>query len=208
MLFILRIHDSHKNLKLTQQTTSDWIAAILSLADWHELLAAKPLANACSNAQLLWIRKQCVCLFVKDGKVMKSLQIPGTTYFFKCVIQSPQLAPGCQISNMLKVNRWLLRLLQLSHCDQLLCVHPSDYVTCVPSATESQWFSHSCEWVFTCCKMLTNSNKQLNDHLKDAHKPPLVTCVLKHYVSHWEPHITPHLLQILWFVWGYLNYFY
>ncbi len=29
--------------------TNDWIAAILSLADWHELLAAEPLATARSN---------------------------------------------------------------------------------------------------------------------------------------------------------------
>ncbi len=58
---------------------SDWIAAILSLADRHELLVAESLAIACSNPQLLWTEKECVHLFMKGGKMMKSCQIPATT---------------------------------------------------------------------------------------------------------------------------------
>ncbi len=59
--------------------TSDWIATIPLLADWHELLATEPLATECSNTQLLWIGKDCVHLFVKGGKMMKSCQISATT---------------------------------------------------------------------------------------------------------------------------------
>ncbi len=49
------------------------------LADWHELLAAKPLATMCSNTQPLSIGKECVHLFMKGGKIMKSCQITATT---------------------------------------------------------------------------------------------------------------------------------
>ncbi len=59
--------------------TSNWIAAILSLADWHELLVAEPLATGCSNTQSLWIRKECAHLFVKASKMIKSCQISATT---------------------------------------------------------------------------------------------------------------------------------
>ncbi len=82
--------------------TSNWITAILLLADWRELLAAEPLATVCLNTQLLWIRKDCVHLFVKGGKMMKSYQLPPTT----CSNERS----SCQILNMFQANNWLLRL--------------------------------------------------------------------------------------------------
>ncbi len=52
------------------------------------------------------------------------------------------------------------------------------------------------------CKMLTNSAKQLDNHLKDVYKFSLLVCVFKHHVSHWKLHVTMYLLQLfsLWVV--------
>ncbi len=47
-----------------------------------------------------------------------------------------------------------------------------------------------------------NSCKQLDNCLKDAYKSPLLTCVLKHCVSHQEPHITPCPLRPFQFARG------
>ncbi len=91
-----------RSLKLIDK--GEWIAVILSLADWHELLA-----TACSNAQLLWIGKEWVHLFVKGRKTVICCQILATTCLNK-QSELPQLVTDCQILKMFKVNCWLLRL--------------------------------------------------------------------------------------------------
>ncbi len=60
----------------------------------------------------------------------------------------------------------------------------------------------------THCKMLANSHKQLNDHLKHLYKSSFLTCVLKQHVSYQEQDVTPHLLRLLQFARGHCNYFY
>ncbi len=47
--------------------------------------------------------------------------------------------------------------------------------------------------------------KQLDDCLKHAYKFFLLACVLKHHAFYQEPHVTPHLVQLLRFASGDCN---
>ncbi len=119
----------------------------------------------------------------QNGKMMKSCQIPATTCSSERSIQSLQLLTGCQILNMFKVNRRLLRLRNsvaaIGSC-----------VARVPLVMELQWFSRSCEWAFTIRKShLWRYNSSCCDFVARVNHPRH-DIIPKHNICHGGTHST------------------